>query len=45
MVLGGSGHSSNDAGGISSPLTARSDGLDDIDGGPDAALYIQTRVV
>src|ERR1700674_625092 len=29
----------------SNPLPARSDGLDNIDGGPDAALYIQMRVI
>ncbi len=41
---GGSGLSSNDGGG-STPLPARSDGLDNIDGGPDAAFYIQLGVI
>jgi hypothetical protein len=35
-----SGLSSNDGGGLN-PLPARSDGLDNVDGGPDAAFYIQ----
>jgi hypothetical protein len=39
-----SGLSSNDGGGLD-PLPARSDGLDNIDGGPDAAFYIQMRVI
>ena len=39
-----SGHSSND-GRVSNPKPARSDGLDNVDGGPDAALYIQLRVI
>src|SRR5271156_873441 len=30
---------------VSNPLPARSDGLDNIDGGPDAAFYIQMRVI
>jgi hypothetical protein len=29
----------------SNPLPARSDGLDNVDGGPDAAFYIQLRVI
>ena len=29
----------------SNPLPARSDGLDNVDGGPDAAFYIQMRVI
>jgi hypothetical protein len=29
----------------SNPLPARSDGLDNLDGGPDAAFYIQLRVI
>jgi hypothetical protein len=29
----------------SNPRPARSDGLDNVDGGPDAAFYIQVRVV
>jgi len=40
----GRGLSSNDGRG-SNLLPARSDGLDNVDGGPDAALYIQLRVV
>ena len=39
-----SGLSSNDGGGLD-PLPARSDGLDNVDGGPDAAFYIQMRVI
>jgi hypothetical protein len=39
-----SGLSSNDGSG-SNLLPARSDGLDNIDGGPDAAFYIQMRVI
>ena len=39
-----SGLSSNDGRG-SNPLPARSDGLDNVDGGPDAAFYIQMRVI
>src|ERR1700742_4423436 len=39
-----SGLSSNDGRG-SNPLPARSDGLDNVDGGPDAAFYIRMRVV
>ena len=27
------------------PLPARSDGLDNVDGGPDAALYIQIGII
>jgi hypothetical protein len=38
------GLSSNDGKG-SSLLPARSDGFDDIDGGPDAAFYIQMGVI
>ena len=40
----GSGLSSNDGGGLN-PLPARSDGLDNVDGGPDAAFYIQLGVI
>jgi hypothetical protein len=40
----GSGLSSND-GRASNPKPARSDGLDNVDGGPDAAFYIQLRVI
>ena len=40
----GSGRSSND-GSESIPLPARSDGLDDVDGGPDAAFYIQIGII
>ena len=29
----------------SNPLPARSDSLDNLDGGPDAAFYIQMRVI
>src|SRR5437868_4832238 len=29
----------------SNPRPARSDGLDNVDGGPDAAFYIQVRVI
>jgi hypothetical protein len=39
-----SGLSSNDGRG-SNQLPARSDGLDNVDGGPDAAFYIQMRVI
>jgi len=39
-----SGLSSNDGSG-SNRLPARSDGLDNFDGGPDAAFYIQLRVI
>jgi hypothetical protein len=39
-----SGLSSNDGRG-SSLLPARSDGLDNFDGGPDAAFYIQMGVI
>jgi hypothetical protein len=39
-----SGLSSNDGRG-SNPLPARSDGLDNVDGGPDAAFYIQIGVI
>src|SRR5687767_3243233 len=39
-----SGLSSND-GRVSNPKPARSDGLDNVDGGPDAAFYIQMRVI
>ncbi len=51
----GSGRSSNDGGGFawmplrtrdrSDPLPARSDGLDNVDGGPDAAFYIQIGII
>jgi hypothetical protein len=40
----GAGASSNDGCGLT-PLPARSDGLDNVDGGPDAAFYIQLRVI
>jgi len=49
-----SGLSSNDGNGfvcklsrqkLSNPLPARSDGLDNVDGGPDAAFYIQIGVI
>jgi hypothetical protein len=40
----GSGRSSND-GSESIPLPARSDGLDNVDGGPDAAFYIQIGII
>ena len=40
----GAGSTSNDANG-SNPLTARSNGLDNVDGGPDAAFYIQMGVI
>jgi hypothetical protein len=40
----GAGFSSNDGRG-SNPLPARSDGLDNIDGGPDAGLYIEIGIV
>src|SRR5471030_3242852 len=39
-----SGLSSNDGRGLNQ-LPARSDGLDNVDGGPDAAFYIQMRVI
>src|SRR5882757_8302316 len=39
-----SGLSSNDGRG-SNPLPARSDGLDNVDGGPDAVFYIQMGVI
>ena len=39
-----SGLSSNDGRG-SNPLPARSDGLDNVDGGPDAAFYIQIGII
>ena len=41
---GGSGLSSDDGCGLG-PLPARSGGLDNIDSGPDAAFYIQLRVI
>jgi len=45
----GSGRSSNDGSGLvrmlSNPLPARSDGLDNVDGGPDAAFYIQMGII
>ncbi len=31
--------------GVLGPLPARSDGLDDVDGGPDAAFYIQIGII
>src|SRR6266702_2033930 len=40
----GAGASSNDDRGLT-PRTARSDGLDNVDGGPDAAFYIQLGVI
>src|ERR1700744_2590810 len=40
----GSGRSSDDGIG-SSPMPARSDSLDNVDGGPDAAFYIQMGVI
>jgi len=40
----GAGSSSNDGCGLT-PLPARSDGLDNVDGGPDAAFYIQLGVI
>jgi hypothetical protein len=40
----GAGFSSDDANG-SNPLTARSNGLDNVDGGPDAAFYIQIGII
>jgi len=40
----GAGTSSNDGGGLT-PRPARSDGLDNVDGGPDAAFYIQLGVI
>jgi hypothetical protein len=40
----GAGSSSNDGRGLT-PRTARSDGLDNVDGGPDAAFYIQLGVI
>jgi hypothetical protein len=44
-----SGLSSNDGIGLvwkcSNPLPARSDGLDNVDGGPDAGFYIQIGVI
>src|SRR5262249_8735253 len=40
----GAGSSSNDDRGLN-PRTARSDGLDNVDGGPDAAFYIQLGVI
>jgi hypothetical protein len=39
-----SGLSSNDGRG-SNLLPARSDGLDNVDGGPDAAFYIQIGII
>ena len=39
-----SGLSSNDGRGLD-PLPARSDGLDNVDGGPDAAFYIQIGII
>jgi hypothetical protein len=41
---GGSGHSSNN-GSYSTSLPARSNGLDNVDGGPDARFYIQVGVI
>ena len=40
----GAGASSNDGSGLT-PRPARSDGLDNVDGGPDAAFYIQLGVI
>jgi len=40
----GAGASSNDGCGLT-PRPARSDGLDNVDGGPDAAFYIQLGVI
>lgn len=40
----GAGTSSNDGCGLP-PRPARSDGLDNVDGGPDTAFYIQLGVV
>jgi hypothetical protein len=40
----GSGRSSNDGKG-SNPLPARSDGLDNVNGGPDARLYIEIGII
>ena len=40
----GAGFSSDDANG-SNPLTARSNGLDNVDGGPDAAFYIEIGII
>jgi hypothetical protein len=40
----GAGFSSNDGRG-SNPLPARSDGLDNVDGGPDAGFYIEIGIV
>jgi hypothetical protein len=40
----GAGSSSNDGCGLA-PLPARSGGLDNVDGGPDAAFYIQLGVI
>jgi hypothetical protein len=44
LTKGGSGRSSSDGRG-SIPLPARSDGLDNVNGGPDARLYIEIGVV
>ena len=45
----GSGRSSSDGGGfarkVSDPLPARSDGLDNVDGGPDARFYIELGII
>ena len=43
-IKGGSRLSSNDGRG-SNPLPACSNGLDNVDGGPDAALYIQNGII
>jgi len=40
----GAGFTSSD-GRDSDPLPARSDGLDNVDGGPDAAFYIQIGII
>src|SRR6187399_1481562 len=40
----GAGASSNDGSGLT-PRPARSDGLDNVDGGPGAAFYIQLGVI
>ena len=44
VTKGGSGRSSSDGRG-SNPLPARSDGLDNVNGGPDARLYIEIAII
>lgn len=44
LIKGGSGRSSSDGRG-STPLPARSDGLDYVNGGPDARLYIEIGII